>query len=63
MVVSESGQEKMLPNSYRFALKDYFTSPRCRVCYDKLNTFSDLVFGDPWGMSGVDWEMVNLSSW
>lgn len=32
-----------------------FTPPRCRVCYDKLNTFADIVFGDPWGMSDVDW--------
>lgn len=45
----------VLPNTYRFALKEMFTSPRCRVCYDKLNVFADVVFGDPWGMSDVDW--------
>lgn len=45
----------ILPNIYRFALKSMFTPPRCRVCYDKLNTFADIVFGDPWGMSDVDW--------
>lgn len=33
-----------------------FTPPRCRVCYDKLNIWSDITLGDPWGMSGVDWE-------
>jgi len=44
----------VLPNTYRFALKDMYTPPRCRVCYDKLNTFADIVFGDPWGMSNVD---------
>lgn len=46
----------VLPNTYRFALKDMYTPPRCRVCYDKLNTFADIVFGDPWGMSNVDWK-------
>ena len=24
--------------------------------FDKLNTGADIVFGDPWGMSNVDWE-------
>ena len=33
-----------------------FTPLRCRVCYDKLNIFSDITLGDPWVMSGVDWE-------
>lgn len=33
-----------------------FTPPRCRVCYDKLNIWSDITLGDPWGMSCVDWE-------
>ena len=42
--------------TYRYALKDFFTSPRCRVCYDKLNTHADIVLGDPWGMSDVDWD-------
>lgn len=53
---SLSGKEYVIPNTYRFALKEYFTSPRCRVCYDKLNSFSDITLGDPWGMSDVDWK-------
>lgn len=44
-----------MPNSYRFTLKDIFTNPRCKVCNDKLNVNADIVLGDPWGMSGVDW--------
>lgn len=55
-ILYKNGQDKILSNLYRFSLKDYFTSPRCRVCYDKLNTFSDIVVGDPWGMSDIDWE-------
>lgn len=46
----------IMPNYFRFALKDMFTSPRCRVCYDKLNTHADIVCGDPWGMEDVDWD-------
>lgn len=45
----------IFPNTYRFVLKDMFTTPRCRLCYDKLNTHADVVVGDPWGMSGIDW--------
>lgn len=40
----------------RFALKDPFTNPRCRICFDKLNVHADIVFGDPWAMSNVDWQ-------
>lgn len=46
----------VLPNTYRFALKDMFTSPRCRVCYDKINSFADVVLGDPWRMGNTDEE-------
>ena len=52
----ENGSEHMVPRYVRTCLKDMFTSPRCRVCYDKLNLFSDITLGDPWKMSGVDWE-------
>ena len=45
-----------IPRWQRFALKDPFTNPRCRICFDKLNTNADIVFGDPWGMNGVDWD-------
>lgn len=54
-IIYSNNESVVLPNTYRFALKNMFTPPRCRVCYDKLNTFADLVFGDPWGMSDVDW--------
>ncbi|MEL5892866.1 Coenzyme F420 hydrogenase/dehydrogenase, beta subunit C-terminal domain [Bacteroides sp. GD17] len=56
VVTYKNGEEYIYPNLYRFALKDMFTSPRCRVCYDKLNVFADIVLGDPWGMSNIDWQ-------
>lgn len=36
-----------------------FTPPRCRVCYDKLNTQADIVLGDPWGMKEIDYNKGN----
>jgi len=32
-------------------LKDYFTPPRCRLCFDKMNILSDISIGDTWGIS------------
>lgn len=57
IVVSDvnRGKTSVFPNTFRFALKDLFTSPRCRVCNDKLNVCADIVLGDPWGMSDIDW--------
>ena len=54
-ISNQAGEIKELPSSYRFALKSFFTSPRCNICQDKLNILSDISFGDPWGMSDVDW--------
>lgn len=56
VVCNEHGEKVVLPRYIRMCLKDMFTPPRCRVCYDKLNVWSDITLGDPWGMSGVDWE-------
>lgn len=44
-----------VPRDIRIILKEMFTSPRCRVCYDKLNTHADITLGDPWHMTEVDW--------
>lgn len=55
VVYSQDGETEVLNNQCRFALKDMFTAPRCRVCADKLNVHADIVLGDPWGMSDIDW--------
>jgi coenzyme F420 hydrogenase subunit beta len=52
----ENGDRKKIPATKRHLLKDYFTSPRCRICFDKMNIHTDIVFGDPWGMSNIDWK-------
>lgn len=54
VILDSEGYETVVPNYVRFSLKDMFTSPRCRVCNDKLNIFADIVLGDPWGMKGCD---------
>lgn len=43
-----------LSRENRLALKDFFTPPCCHNCTDKLGIYADLVFGDPWGVSGID---------
>ncbi len=50
------GDEKeiVLKASFRMAIKDFFTPLRCRLCFDKLNVFSDLVLGDPHNIKNAD---------
>lgn len=54
LICSPGKRDKVLPNSYRFALKDFYTAPRCRLCYDKINVHADIVLGDPWRLDDVD---------
>ena len=56
VIVDGSNQERIIyPNNYRMVLKDMFTAPHCRICYDKANVFSDIAYGDPWCLDEVDW--------
>ena len=50
----DSGESKFFRSSLRIGLKDYFTPPRCRLCFDKMNIFSDISIGDTWGISNLD---------
>ncbi len=54
VVRTSKGDEIILRASQRMAIKDFFTPVRCRLCFDKLNVFADVVFGDPHGIKGVD---------
>lgn len=56
LIKTADDSEVIIPRWKRFALKDPFTNPRCRICFDKLNTCADIVFGDPWRMNNVDWK-------
>jgi coenzyme F420-reducing hydrogenase beta subunit len=53
------GEEINLPREIRYVIKDNFTPARCRLCYDKLNTFADISVGDSYGVSE---SLVGISS-
>lgn len=53
-VFSSGGYSRVLPASERIRIKDPFTPPACRICYDKMNVFSDITVGDPHGIKGID---------
>lgn len=50
--VNKHGEMAIIPNLKRVFLKDFFTVPKCRLCWDKLNVHADIVLGDPWGLKG-----------
>jgi colanic acid/amylovoran biosynthesis protein len=49
-VVDKENEVHILPAKNRMAIKDQFTPTRCRLCFDKLNLFSDIAVGDAWGI-------------
>ena len=53
-VYFENGKSIVLPASTRMRIREYFTPARCRLCFDKMNVFSDITVGDPHGLEGVD---------
>ncbi|MDG5815534.1 Coenzyme F420 hydrogenase/dehydrogenase, beta subunit C-terminal domain [Chitinispirillales bacterium ANBcel5] len=54
VIYTNTGKETVLPPKYRMAIKEYFTPARCRVCFDKMNVFSDITVCDPHGIQDVD---------
>ncbi len=53
-IVSDNGESHVLPAFERISIKDYFTPARCRICFDKMNVFSDITIGDPHGLKNAD---------
>lgn len=53
-ITSEGRILSVLSRENRLGLKDFFTPPCCHKCTDKLSVYADLVFGDPWGVKGID---------
>lgn len=56
VIETQNDKPIIISNQLRLQLKDFFTPPRCRICYDKLNIFADITCGDPWEMSNINWE-------
>lgn len=52
VLINKDNEMTVVPNSKRMFLKDYFAVPKCKICWDKLNTLADIVLGDPWGLKG-----------
>lgn len=53
---TKEGERIEIPRHYRLAIKEMFAPPRCRICWDKLNAFSDITLGDPWKLEGIESE-------
>jgi len=49
-----TGNNIVLSENIRKNIKDYFTPVRCRLCFDKMNVFADIVIGDPHGIDNAD---------
>lgn len=54
VVEKVDGAQVVLDASLRMTMKDFFTPARCRLCFDKMNVFADVVLGDPHEMPGMD---------
>ena len=52
--LSNCGKSVVLPSSHRMRIKDFFTPARCRICFDKMNIYSDITVGDPHGLDGIN---------
>lgn len=49
--VTTPTKDYWLPKENRHRLKQVYELHRCIACYDQMNVFSDIVCGDPWGIS------------
>jgi coenzyme F420 hydrogenase subunit beta len=56
VIVNQDDTFITLPIHGRTSIKDILTPLRCRLCFDKFNVYSDIVLGDPHGISGVNRE-------
>lgn len=54
VVTCNDGSEVVLNASLRLEVKDFFTPPRCRLCFDRINASADIVLGDPHGIRNID---------
>ncbi|MGM0612992.1 MAG: Coenzyme F420 hydrogenase/dehydrogenase, beta subunit C-terminal domain [Bacteroidota bacterium] len=53
-VIAQDGQSFVKSAKERMKIKDFFTPARCRICFDKMNVFSDITVGDPNGIEDAD---------
>jgi coenzyme F420 hydrogenase subunit beta len=52
--VYASSGDCVLDKSHRHRLKPIYEAYRCLLCFDQMNSHSDIVLGDPWGVPRDD---------
>jgi len=52
-IQTANGSQRLISKEERFILKKFLTPPRCLICFNKMNLFADLVFGDPWHLKST----------
>lgn len=53
-IVSPNGNVRMLDSDIRHTAKRLLSCPRCKLCFDKMNLYADIVYGDSWGVIDDD---------
>ena len=53
-ILTQDNKLYKLDKTDRILMKSFFTPIRCKLCFDKMNIFSDLVIGDPHGIDSID---------
>lgn len=52
--VQQGEKSCILKKETRMQTKPFLTLARCRICFDKMNVFSDITVCDPHGLRGID---------
>jgi len=60
IVRDSDNNETILPHDAWSSIKEIFTPLRCRLCFDKINVFSDIVCGDPHRIPGAKGKKQSL---
>lgn len=55
-IVASDGKVRTLDSDIRHTAKHLLSCPRCKLCFDKMNLYADIVYGDSWGISGDDFK-------
>lgn len=54
VTIQVANEVRNVNKEYRMERKEYYQCFRCDLCFDRLNCFSDVAVGDPWGIECKD---------
>lgn len=57
-----NGKITKMPSYIRTSVKDYFQLETCLYCYDKLNQFADISFGDDYAKREMSYKVDGMNS-